>query len=66
MLKQIGYMINMEESNRTIDYYNSKATQYFNNTMSIDMSGCCNSFLKLVVPGGSVYKRPDQHSRQIS
>lgn len=54
MLKQIGYMINMEETNKTIDYYNSNADQYFSNTVNVDMSECCDRFLKYVVPGGRI------------
>lgn len=47
-------MINMEETNKTIDYYNSNATQYFRNTVNVDMSECCGRFLKFVVPGGRI------------
>lgn len=44
----------MEEINKTIDYYNSNAAQYFSNTVSVDMSECCDRFLKYVVPGGRI------------
>lgn len=44
----------MEENNNTIDYYNSNATQYFRNTVNVDMSECCDRFLKYVVPGGRI------------
>ena len=54
MLKQIGYMINMEETNKTIDYYNNNAAQYFSNTVNVDMTECCERFLKYVVPGGRI------------
>ena len=54
MLKQIGYMKNMEETNKTIDYYNSNAVQYFSNTLNVDMSECCDRFLKYIVPGGRI------------
>ena len=47
-------MINMEETNKTIDYYNSNATQYFSNTVNVDMSECCDRFLEYVVPGGRI------------
>ena len=47
-------MMNMEETNKTIDYYNSNAVQYFNNTVNVDMSECCHRFLKYVVPGGRI------------
>lgn len=54
MPKQIGYMINMEETNKTIDYYNSNATQYFSNTVNVNMTECCDRFLKYIVPGGNI------------
>ncbi len=54
MLKQIGYMINMVETNKTIDYYNSNVAQYFCNTVNVDMSECCERLLKHVVPGGRI------------
>lgn len=44
----------MEETNKTIDYYNSNAAQYFSNTVNVDMSECCDRFLKYVVPGGRI------------
>ena len=44
----------MEETNKTIDYYNNNATQYFSNTVNVDMSECCERFLKYVVPGGRI------------
>lgn len=44
----------MEETNKTIDYYNSNASQYFSNTVNLDMSECCDRFLKYVVPGGRI------------
>lgn len=44
----------MEETNTTIDYYNSNANQYFSNTVNADMSECCDRFLKYVVPGGRI------------
>lgn len=44
----------MEEKNKTIDYYNSNAAQYFCNTVNVDMSECCDRFLKYVVPGGRI------------
>lgn len=47
-------MRNMEETNTTIDYYNSNANQYFSNTVNVDMSECCDRFLKYVVPGGRI------------
>ena len=47
-------MINMEETNKTIDYYNSNAAQYFSSTVNVDMSECCERFLKYVVPGGRI------------
>ncbi len=53
-LKQIGYMRNMEETNTTIRYYNRNADKYFNNTVNVDMSECCDRFLKYVVPGGKI------------
>ena len=54
MLKQIGYMINMEETNKTIDYHNSNAAQYFSNTVNVDMLECCERFLKYVIPGDRI------------
>lgn len=54
MLKQIGYMRNIEETNTTISYYNNNANQYFNNTINVDMSECCDRFLKYVVPSGKI------------
>ena len=54
MLKQIGYMINMEETNKTIDYYNRNAAQYFSDTVNVNMSECCDRFLKYVIPGGRI------------
>lgn len=47
-------MKNMEETNKTIDYYNSNAAQYFSNTVNVDMSECCDRFIKYVVPGGRI------------
>lgn len=47
-------MKNMEATNKTIDYYNSNAAQYFSNTVNVDMSECCDRFLKYVVPGGRI------------
>ncbi len=47
-------MINMEETNKTIDYYNSNADQYFSDTVNVDMTECCDRFLKYVVPGGRI------------
>ena len=47
-------MINMEKINKTIDYYNNNAAQYFSNTVNVDMSECCDRFLKYVVPGGRI------------
>ena len=47
-------MINMEETNKTIEYYNINAAQYFSNTVNVDMSECCDRFLKYVVPGGRI------------
>ena len=47
-------MENMEKTNKTIDFYNSKATQYFRNTVNVDMSDCCDMFLKYVVPGSII------------
>lgn len=44
----------MEETNKTIDYYNSNAAQYFCSTVNVDMSECCERFLKYVVPGGRI------------
>ncbi len=44
----------MEENDKTIDYYNSNAAQYFSNTVNVDMTGCCDRFLKYVVPGGRI------------
>ena len=44
----------MEETNKTIDYYNSNAAQYFSNTVNVDMSECCDRFLEYVVPGGRI------------
>ena len=44
----------MEETNKTIDYYNNNAAQYFSNTVNADMSECCERFLKYVVPGGRI------------
>lgn len=44
----------MEESNKTIDYYNSNAAQYFSNTVRADISECCDRFLKYVVPRGRI------------
>lgn len=44
----------MEETNKTIDYYNSNAAQYFNNTVDVDMTECCDRFLKYVTPGGRI------------
>lgn len=54
MLKQIGYMKNMEETNKTIDYYNGNAAQYFSNTVNVDMSECYDRFIKYVVPRGRI------------
>ena len=47
-------MINMEETNKTIDYYNSNAAQYFSDTVNVNMSECCDRFLKYVIPGGRI------------
>lgn len=47
-------MINMEETNKTIDYYNNNADQYFSDTVNVDMTECCDRFLKYVVPGGRI------------
>lgn len=47
-------MRNMEEINKTIDYYNSNAAQYFRNTVNVDMSKCCDRFLKYIIPGGRI------------
>ena len=47
-------MINMEKTNKTIDYYNSNAAQYFGNTVNADMSECCERFLKYVAPGDRI------------
>ena len=47
-------MINMEETNKTIEYYNINAAQYFSNTVDVDMSECCDRFLKYVAPGGRI------------
>lgn len=47
-------MRNMEETNTIIDYYNRNADQYFNNTVNVDMSECCDRFLKYIVPGGRI------------
>ena len=44
----------MEETNKTIDYYNSNAFWYFSNTVNVDMSECSDRFLKYVVPGGII------------
>lgn len=44
----------MEETNTTIDYYNNNADRYFRNTVNANMSGCCDRFLKYVVPGGII------------
>lgn len=44
----------MEETNKTIDYYNSNAAQYFSNTVNVDMTECCERFLKYVVSGGRI------------
>lgn len=44
----------MEETNKTIDYYNSNGAQYFSNTVNVDMSECCDRFLKYIVPGGRI------------
>ena len=44
----------MEKINKTIDYYNNNAAQYFSNTVNVDMSECCDRFLKYVVPGGRI------------
>ena len=46
--------MNREETNKTIDYYNSNAAQYFSNTVNVDMSECCDRFLKYVVSGGRI------------
>lgn len=46
--------MNMEEINKTIDYYNSNADQYFSDTVNVDMTECCGRFLKYVVPGGRI------------
>ena len=47
-------MIYMEETNKTIDYYNSNAARYFSDTVNVDMTECCDRFLKYVVPGGRI------------
>lgn len=47
-------MINMEETNTTADYYNKNADQYFNNTVTVDMSECCDRFLKYITLGGRI------------
>ncbi len=44
----------MKETNTTIGYYNRNADQYFNNTVNVDMSECCDRFLKCVVPSGRI------------
>lgn len=44
----------MEETNKTIDYYNGNAAQYFGNTVNADMLECGERFLKYVVPGGRI------------
>lgn len=53
-MKLIEYMKNLEKINKTIDYYNSNADWYFRNTVNVDMSECCDRFLKYVVPGGKI------------
>ena len=47
-------MRNMEENNTTISYYNHNADQYFQDTVDVDMSECCDRFIKYVVSGGKV------------
>ena len=47
-------MKGMEEINTTISCYNSNADQYFSKTVNVDMSECCDRFLKYVVPGGKI------------
>lgn len=44
----------MKVTNKTIDYYNSNAAQYFSDTVNVDMTECCDRFLKYVVPGGRI------------
>ncbi len=44
----------MEETNKTIDYYNKNAYQYFDNSVNIDMTVCCDRFLKYIVHGGRI------------
>lgn len=44
----------MEETNTTIGYYNRNADRYFNNTVAVDMSECCDRFLKNIVSGGRI------------
>lgn len=58
-------MKNIEEANTTIDYYNSNANQYFSNTVNVDMSECCDRFLKYVVPGGRIIDIGDGSGRDI-
>jgi len=44
----------MGETNTTVGYYNRNANEYFRNTVYVDMSECCDRFLKYVVPGGRI------------
>lgn len=44
----------MKTANRTIDYYNRNANQYFQNTVIVNMKTCCDKFIKYIVPGGKI------------
>lgn len=47
-------MRSMEEADTTVDYYNDNADQYFKKTVNVDMSVCCDRFLKYVIPDGRI------------
>ncbi|MDE6640257.1 MAG: class I SAM-dependent methyltransferase [Acetatifactor sp.] len=42
------------KNNMTISYYNQNADQYFRDTVDVDMSECCDRFIKYVIPGGKI------------
>lgn len=44
----------MSKINTTIDYYNHNAAWYFKETVNVNMTECCERFLKYIVPGGRI------------
>ena len=38
----------------SIEYYNKNALEFYNNTVSVDMTQMCEEFIKLVKPEGKI------------